>query len=428
MTINRASAFRPFQPLGTRENGELEERISHSLNSGRRRELASAHAFIGDGAENTTKCRMQEIHRKLTPGGVTTRMVFGKRIAAIAAMAVVSLGLTASSRSAKSPHTTHLRLPSTPAPIRYHLRMHHLHTGEDIDIVYRIGDASIPYSRSISSTTSSATGAPTTAAASDPKEFDILHSLMPAPRPSTASSTSMLRLSHARDQQRLRSLAPVTGVAEHSQHMLAKAITTLRVPGVSTVKLRNCCPLALHARRSRLLPRLAIRPTSMLAQFAPGRLPPLARINGSVATVCSTLIATSTSTTSALWSTSMECKVSAVQRQRITGVPFTDWTNSLLIISAAFTFISGRQLAAEKRSSRKFSSFDSLLRLIRASQLKRLTLRIRNDRHPRPSSRKPQCTPHAAMFPVLPWYAHAPNAIVLERDVRILRIDTAGER
>ncbi len=36
-----------------------------------------------------------------------------------------------------------------------------------------------------------------------------------------------------------------TGVAEHSQHMLAKAID-IRVPGVSTLALRNAA-LALHA-------------------------------------------------------------------------------------------------------------------------------------------------------------------------------------
>jgi uncharacterized protein YcbK (DUF882 family) len=40
-------------------------------------------------------------------------------------------------------------------------------------------------------------------------------------------------------------LGPDTGVAEHSQHMLAKAID-IRVPGVSTRALRNAA-LALHA-------------------------------------------------------------------------------------------------------------------------------------------------------------------------------------
>jgi uncharacterized protein YcbK (DUF882 family) len=43
----------------------------------------------------------------------------------------------------------------------------------------------------------------------------------------------------------LRTLGPDTGVAEHSQHMLAKAID-IRVPGVSTRALRNAA-LALHS-------------------------------------------------------------------------------------------------------------------------------------------------------------------------------------
>jgi uncharacterized protein YcbK (DUF882 family) len=43
----------------------------------------------------------------------------------------------------------------------------------------------------------------------------------------------------------LRRGSASSGVAEHSQHMLAKAID-IRVPGVSTVALRNAA-LALHA-------------------------------------------------------------------------------------------------------------------------------------------------------------------------------------
>src|ERR1039458_4235725 len=104
-------------------------------------------------------------------------MIFGKRIAAMAAMATVSLGLTASS-GAKSLHTTSLRRTTTSAPLpQYHLRMHHLHTGEDIDVVYRVGDTYIPAAldqlnyflrdhrtQDVSSY--------------DPKEFDVLHAIM----------------------------------------------------------------------------------------------------------------------------------------------------------------------------------------------------------------------------------------------------------
>jgi len=79
----------------------------------------------------------------------------------------------------------------------------------------------------------------------DPKEFDVLHAIMTRPgRPDgvidivcgyrTPWSNNFLRTQNAD-----------TGVAEHSQHMLARAID-IRVPGVSTVTLRNAA-LALHA-------------------------------------------------------------------------------------------------------------------------------------------------------------------------------------
>jgi len=126
---------------------------------------------------------------------------------------------------------------------QYHLRMHHLHTGEDIDVVYRVGDAYIPAgleklnhflrdhrTQDVSSY--------------DPKEFDLLHALMVRlGRPDgvidivcgyrTPWSNAFLRQGRAS-----------SGVAEHSQHMLAKAID-IRVPGVATAKLRDVA-LSLH--------------------------------------------------------------------------------------------------------------------------------------------------------------------------------------
>jgi len=127
---------------------------------------------------------------------------------------------------------------------QYHLRLHHLHTGEDIDIVYRIGDTYIPealdrlnhFLRDHRTQDVSAY---------DPKEFDVLHSIMTSlGRPNgiidivcgyrTPWSNNFLRGGSAR-----------SGVAEHSQHMLAKAID-IRVPGISTTQLRDAA-LKLHA-------------------------------------------------------------------------------------------------------------------------------------------------------------------------------------
>jgi uncharacterized protein YcbK (DUF882 family) len=122
--------------------------------------------------------------------------------------------------------------------------MHHLHTGEDIDIVYRIGDNYIPAALdqlnyflrdwradSISSY--------------DPKEFDVLHSIMARLGRPNGVIDIVCGYRTPETNNSLRSLSSDTGVAEHSQHMLAKAID-IRVPGVSTVKLRNAA-LALHA-------------------------------------------------------------------------------------------------------------------------------------------------------------------------------------
>lgn len=158
-------------------------------------------------------------------------------------MAAFSLGLTANS-GAKSLHTTHLRPGAAVASTEYHLRMHHLHTGEDIDIVYRVGDTYIPAAldqlnyflrdhrtQDVSSY--------------DPKEFDVLHAIMARLGRPNGIIDIICGYRTPESNNFLRTLGPDTGVAEHSQHMLAKAID-IRVPGVSTRALRNAA-LALHA-------------------------------------------------------------------------------------------------------------------------------------------------------------------------------------
>ena len=167
-----------------------------------------------------------------------------KRAAVLAAMFTLSIGLNAASKP------TRLRAiePTTnkaPNPLEeYHLRLHHLHTGEDIDVVYRVGNTYIP--EALDQLNRFLRDHRTQDVSSyDPKEFDVLHSLMTAlGRPNgvidivcgyrTPWSNNFLRTRRAQ-----------TGVAEHSQHMLAKAID-IRIPGISTVKLRNAA-LALHA-------------------------------------------------------------------------------------------------------------------------------------------------------------------------------------
>ena len=113
---------------------------------------------------------------------------------------------------------------------QYHLRMYHLHTHESVDVTYRVGDRYVPSAIAMldSFLRDHRTGEVTSY---DPHEFDALHALMARlHRPNgvidivcgyrTPWSNSYLR-------------ETTYGVAEHSQHMLGKAID-IRVPGVST--------------------------------------------------------------------------------------------------------------------------------------------------------------------------------------------------
>jgi uncharacterized protein YcbK (DUF882 family) len=126
----------------------------------------------------------------------------------------------------------------------YRLRMTNLHTGENLDIVYRIGDTYIPealeklnyflrdhYTQDVVDYS--------------PKEFDVLHAILS--RLNRLNSVINIVCGYRTPETNavLRQDSPQTGVAEHSQHMEGHAID-MRVPGVSTVQLRNAA-LSLHA-------------------------------------------------------------------------------------------------------------------------------------------------------------------------------------
>jgi uncharacterized protein YcbK (DUF882 family) len=171
-------------------------------------------------------------------------MMIGRRIVATAAIAVVSVGLNATSK-AKTLHPVALTpAASTSLPQEYHLRMHHLHTGEDIDVVYRIGDTYVP--EALDRLNHFLRDHRTDDVSSyDPKEFDVLHAIMTRLGRPNGVIDIVCGYRTPWSNNFLRTRSADTGVAEHSQHMLAKAID-IRVPGVSTVALRNAA-LALHA-------------------------------------------------------------------------------------------------------------------------------------------------------------------------------------
>jgi uncharacterized protein YcbK (DUF882 family) len=171
------------------------------------------------------------------------RMMSG-RLIAIAAGAVLFLGSNFSCKADDLQSVAAKPAVSDGSPQRYELRMHHLHTGEDIDVVYRIGDTYIPAAldrlnhflrdhrtQDVSNY--------------DPKEFDLLHTLMASLGRVNGVIDIVCGYRTPLSNNFLRTRGAATGVAEHSQHMLGKAID-IRVPGVSTVTLRNAA-MALHA-------------------------------------------------------------------------------------------------------------------------------------------------------------------------------------
>ena len=126
---------------------------------------------------------------------------------------------------------------------RYTLHLHHLHTGETLDIVYRVGDSYVPgaleklnyFLRDHRTNDVSHY---------DVKEFDLLHSVMDKLGKPNGVIDIVCGYRTPWSNNFLRSRAVVTGVAKNSQHTLAKAID-IRVPGVSTSKLRDIA-LSLH--------------------------------------------------------------------------------------------------------------------------------------------------------------------------------------
>lgn len=172
-------------------------------------------------------------------------MTFGTRAAAVAALFTFTLGLSAASNAPRLRPRAVARPATADDPLQqYHLRMHHLHTGEDIDVVYRVGNAYVP--EALDQLNHFLRDHRTQDVSSyDPKEFDVLHALMASLGRPNGVIDIICGYRTPWSNNFLRTRSSETGVAEHSQHMLAKAID-IRVPGVGTLALRNAA-LALHA-------------------------------------------------------------------------------------------------------------------------------------------------------------------------------------
>jgi uncharacterized protein YcbK (DUF882 family) len=136
---------------------------------------------------------------------------------------------------------------STVVPVNqkpYKLKMWNLHTGESLDIVYRVGNTYIP--EALEKLNYFLRDHNTQDVSNyDPKEFDVLHAMMSRLGRLNSVIDVVCGYRTPETNAALRQNSPQTGVAEHSQHMEGHAID-LRVPGVSTAQVRNAA-LSLHA-------------------------------------------------------------------------------------------------------------------------------------------------------------------------------------
>lgn len=138
---------------------------------------------------------------------------------------------------------TALSVPAfaAPAPQQYRLNLYHLHTGEHINIVYRIGNQYLPgaVAELDHFLRDHRTG---TEKDYDVHEFDLLHDLMARLGHPDGEIDIVCGYRTPWSNNYLRE--HTNGVALHSQHMEAKAID-IRVPGVSTAEVRDAA-LSMH--------------------------------------------------------------------------------------------------------------------------------------------------------------------------------------
>lgn len=128
-------------------------------------------------------------------------------------------------------------VPLHPATQPYELHLHHLHTGETIDVVYRVGDRYIP--SAVAQLNHFLRDHRTQDVSHyDPREFDLLHNVLVRLGRQNSVIDVVCGYRTPWSNSFLRARSASTGVAQHSQHMLAKAID-IRVPGVTTTRLRD---------------------------------------------------------------------------------------------------------------------------------------------------------------------------------------------
>ena len=125
---------------------------------------------------------------------------------------------------------------SVPADsVPYRLRLYHLHTGEHLDLVYRIGGEYLaaPIAELDHFLRDHRSG---DVKDYDVREFDLLHDLLVKLGRPDSEIDIVCGYRTPESNSYLRQHGP--GVALHSQHMEAKAID-IRIPGVPTAEVRD---------------------------------------------------------------------------------------------------------------------------------------------------------------------------------------------
>lgn len=119
----------------------------------------------------------------------------------------------------------------------FRLKLFHLHTGESLDVAYRIGDRTLP--GGVHMLNHLLRDWRTGEDAHYPiEEFDLLHALMARLHRTGGLIQIVCGYRSPQTNRLLRAGTPRTGVAENSEHMLSQAID-LRIPGVSTARVRD---------------------------------------------------------------------------------------------------------------------------------------------------------------------------------------------
>jgi uncharacterized protein YcbK (DUF882 family) len=161
----------------------------------------------------------------------------GRIAAAAILLAGTTLAMNADGLGTSTPVPPHQPAATMGVMDTMRLRLHHTHTGESIDVAFKQGGQYMPGGVAMLNhfLRDHRTGE---TANYDPQEFDLLHRLLVTLHKPNAVIDIVCGYRSPWSNNFLRTRSAVTGVAEHSQHMLSKAID-IQIPGVSTLALRN---------------------------------------------------------------------------------------------------------------------------------------------------------------------------------------------